>query len=129
MKRFAIIYGLLLILVVVLADTRHLGPLKALYDFPLGDKVGHFLIFGLFSLIVNLSILEPRTNSVIQTNENYGNNRLALKTSLIISAFAGLEELSQLLFPSRNSSVFDLIASCLGIAFFVWIALRIKNKN
>jgi VanZ family protein len=129
MRRIAIIYGLLIILVVVLADTQHLGPLKALYDFPFGDKVGHFLIFGLFSLLNNLSVLETRTNPINQINVNHGDNKLVVKTSLIISGFVGLEELSQLWFPSRNSSVFDLMASCLGIAFFAWIALRIKNKN
>lgn len=129
MKRLAFIFGLMIIIIVILADTRHLGFLGALYDFPYGDKVGHFFLFGLFSLVVNLSVFESRTASAADASIKPGYNRIAINTSLIIAAFAGLEEFSQLWFPSRTSSLFDLLASCLGIAFFTWLALRIINRD
>ncbi len=39
MKRLAIIFGLFIVVIVVLADMRQLGFLYAVYDFPFGDKV------------------------------------------------------------------------------------------
>ena len=127
MKRLAIICGFIIIFIVILADTGHLGPIGVLYNFPYGDKVGHFLIFGLFSMIVNLSIIESRSISASTNHRQQGYVRTAIITSLIIAVFVGLEEFSQLFFPSRNASVFDLLASYLGIAFFTWLTLRIKR--
>ncbi len=57
MKRWAILCGLAILLIVILADTRRLGFLGVIYDFPNGDKVGHFLLFGLLSLLVNLAVV------------------------------------------------------------------------
>jgi polysaccharide biosynthesis protein VpsQ len=57
MKWLATLFGLFIIAIVILADTRHLGFLYALYNFPFGDKVGHFFLFGLLSLFVNLSVI------------------------------------------------------------------------
>ena len=128
MKRLAFIFGLLIIIIIILADTRHLGFLERLYDFPSGDKVGHFLVFGLFSLTVNLRTLETKFGSTIHNPSKQEYRRVAINTSLIISAFAGLEEFSQIWFPSRTASLFDLAASCLGIASFAWLALRIKTR-
>jgi VanZ family protein len=129
MKRLAFIFGLIIIIIVILADTRHLGPLGAIYDFPYGDKVGHFFLFGLFSLVVNLSVFESRSVSAAQSMLKPDYKRSAIITSLIIAVFVGLEELSQLWFPSRTSNAFDLLASYLGIAFFTWLSLRIKKKE
>jgi VanZ family protein len=121
MRRWAIFFGLFIVVIIILADTRHLGSLGRIYDIPFGDKVGHFFLFGLLSLVVNLAVFEPRPKQEP--------SRLALITSLILALFIGLEELSQIWIPSRTSSVFDLIASYLGVAFFAWCAVRIKSRT
>ena len=120
----ALLFGLFIIVIVILADTRHLGFLYALYNFPFGDKIGHFFLFGLLSLFVNLSMIgsasEPKGQPPVE------NKNKMIKASLILAVFVGLEELSQRWFPARTSDLFDLLASYLGIAFFAFLALKIK---
>lgn len=119
MKRWAVFFGLFIITVIVLADTRHLGFLHVVYDFPYGDKAGHFILYGLLSLVVNLSVFEARPPSDWK--------RAAIVTSLILALLIGLEEFSQRWFPSRTFSLVDLAFSYLGVAFFAWLALRLKR--
>ena len=118
MKRWAALFGLVIIGIVVMADTGHLGFVARLYDFPYGDKVGHFLLFGLLTLLVNLAAFEARPMQ--------DRPALAIKVSLSLAVLIGLEELSQRWFPSRASSVLDLAASYLGVAVFAWLAIRIR---
>ncbi len=127
MKRVAFIFGMFIVIIIILADARLLGRLGAIYDFPFGDKVGHFLLFGLFSLVVNLSVFEARSVPSTGMQVKQDHRRSAVITSLIIAVFVGLEEFSQSWFPSRTFSLFDLSASYLGIAFFTWLALRLKK--
>jgi len=66
MKRLAIFFGVFIVVIIILADEGKLGFLHAVYDFPYGDKAGHFILCGKLSLVVNLSVFEarpPRTSS------------------------------------------------------------------
>ncbi len=121
MKKWAVLFGVFIVAVIVLADTRHLGFLGRLYDFPYGDKVGHFLLFGLLSLLVNLAVLERWRESEAW--------HVVLGVSLILVGLIGLEEFSQRFFPARTSSIWDLTASYLGVALFAWAALRIAGTK
>jgi VanZ family protein len=121
MKRTAILYAILIVILVLAADTRHLGSLRQVYDFPGGDKVGHFVLFGILSLLMNLSVLQGRPAA--------GMTRSVILYSLLLAGLVGLEELSQQWIPSRTSSVLDLAASYAGIAFFAWLALRIRMRR
>lgn len=127
MKRLAIFFGIFILIIVILADTRHLGNLYALYDFPFGDKVGHFFLFGLLSMAINLSIL----GSELQPDPSIRPNIIhkVIQASLILALFVGIEEFSQRWFPSRTSDVFDLLASCLGITFFAVMAFMINKMR
>jgi polysaccharide biosynthesis protein VpsQ len=127
MKWLAIFFGLFIVVIVVLADTRHLGFLYPVYNFPFGDKVGHFFLFGLLSLVVNLNVLVPASGPLVQSQVE--NKHKVVKASLILALFVGLEELSQRWFPARTSDLFDLSASYLGIAFFAFSALKIKARR
>ncbi len=104
---------------ILLADTGHIGELGRIYDFPNGDKIGHFILFGLLSFVVNLSVFEARPSS--------DKRRLAVITSLILALFIAAEELSQNFFPTRTADIFDFFASCAGVAFFAWLAYRLKR--
>jgi len=43
-----LLFSLLLVVIVILANLDQFPqPIKYLYDFPGGDKVGHFALFGL----------------------------------------------------------------------------------
>jgi polysaccharide biosynthesis protein VpsQ len=119
MKRWAIFFGLFIILIIILADTRHLGYLGRVYDFPNGDKVGHFVLFGVLSFVVNLSVFEARPLT--------DKKRLAVITSLLLALFIGLEEYSQRFFPARTADIFDFLASCAGVTLFAWLAYRLKR--
>lgn len=127
MRRSAIIFGIFILIIVILADTRHLGGLYALYDFPFGDKVGHFFLFGLLSMAINLSVISTELQPDPSTRPS--NIRKVIQASLILALFVGLEEFSQRWFPSRTSDVFDLLASCLGITFFAVMALMINKMR
>jgi VanZ family protein len=127
MKRLAIFFGIFIVVIVVLADMRHLGFLYAVYDFPFGDKVGHFFLFGLLSLVVNLSVLGSASGPLIQSQVD--NKSKVVKASLILALFVGLEEFSQRWFPARTSDLFDLSASYLGIAVFAFVALKKKTRR
>jgi VanZ family protein len=121
MKRWAAIYGIGVIALIVLADTDRLGFLNRVYDFRDGDKAGHFLVFGLLSLLVNLSAFEqwPFRNAA----------QLALRVSVMLAVPIGLEELSQRWISTRVSSVLDLAASYLGVTAFAWLAVQIARRK
>ncbi len=121
MKWWALGFGVVIVGIIVLADTRHLGFLGRLYDFPYGDKVGHFLLFGLLSLLVNLAALERWRKSEAW--------HVVLGVSLLMAMLIGLEEFSQRFVPARTSSIWDLTASYLGVALFAWAALKIAGRK
>ncbi len=118
-RRLAVFYGLGIVAIIVLADTQHLGFLGRLYDFPYGDKLGHFFVFGLLSLLVNMAVLERWP----------GNRMVVLRTTLVLAALIAIEEFSQRWFPARTSSAWDLMASYLGVATFAWLAVQISRRR
>ena len=50
-------FFVLLLVVIVAADIGRLGPLQAVYSFQHGDKAGHFVLLGLFAVLVDLAAL------------------------------------------------------------------------
>lgn len=85
---------------------------------PMGDKLGHFLLFGLLAWAMNLalagrSFLLWRRPAV----------RMYFGTAGVL-VLVTVEELSQAWFPSRTCDVRDWVADVLGIAFFTWVSAR-----
>lgn len=114
-----ILFSLFIVALVIGADAGQFPqPLKYLYDFPGGDKAGHFILFGLLSFLLNRSALSlfPNRNPT----------RLILVVSLFLSILIGLEEWSQSLFPARTMSIIDLAASYLGVFVFAVLAFRTR---
>ncbi|MBI5295426.1 MAG: VanZ family protein [Chloroflexi bacterium] len=114
MKWLAIGFSIFIVTVIVLADTGLLpGMISGLYDFPNGDKLGHFILYGILSLLLNLAFLSrPSVNPA----------RTLWTVSLILSILIGLEEWSQSLFDSRTMDIVDLLASYAGVAVFALLA-------
>ena len=121
MKWLTILFGLFIILIIVLADTGNLGILQLVNRIPLGDKVGHFTLYGILTLLINLT--------VFQSVPAQDRRRIAVISGLILALLIGLEEFSQQNFSSRTFSLSDLTASYLGVIFFSWLALRIQRRT
>jgi polysaccharide biosynthesis protein VpsQ len=120
MKWLTVLFTVFILVIIVLADTDRLGLLKIINTLPLGDKLGHFLLYGILALLINLTLfrsLPSRTRTSI-----------AVTSGLILALLIGIEEFSQQYFSSRTYSLGDLTASYLGVIFFSWMALKTKNK-
>jgi VanZ family protein len=115
------IYVFFFAVLVILADlrgTRHL--LDFVGGIPFGDKIGHFILIGIFSLLVNLS-LGAKTRRSGGLNFPVG--------SLIVSAIVTIEEFSQLFVGGRSFDINDLLADYLGIFVFGRIARSIYRNT
>ena len=122
MKWLAILFAFLLLLVIVLADMGALPNfLRVWKDLPYGDKAGHFILYGILTLLVDLALFRslPRRSPKL----------VLVMIGLILAVLIGLEEFSQQYFANRTSSLTDLIASFLGVIFFSWLALRIARRK
>ena len=125
MKWLAILFGILGVVIIVLADAgtlpRYLGPV---YDFPNGDKVGHFLLYGILVFLIDLTLFQA-----LPPSSSLGTRRklLAVKCGLILALIITVEEFSQQYFPHRTFDLIDLTFSYLGVIFFSWLALKIKK--
>lgn len=119
MKWLAALFGLFILLIIVLADRGQLGILGWLDRIPFGDKIGHFVLYGILTLLLDLALFRslPRLDRRL----------LSLRIAFILALLIGLEEFSQIFFPNRSFDLVDLAFSYLGVFFFSWVALRIKQ--
>ena len=118
MKWLTILFGLFIVGIIILADMGKLGILNFLTAHNL-DKVGHFVLYGILTLLLDLTLFRALPNHSRQS--------IVVWYGLILALIIGLEEFSQRFFPSRHSDIVDLTFSYLGIIFFSWLALRIKR--
>lgn len=118
-KWLAIAFSIFIVIVIILADMGTLpGLIRSLYDFPNGDKLGHFILYGILSLLLNLAFtLRPGLNLL----------RTILTVSLTLAALIGLEEWSQSLFGSRTMDIVDLLASYAGVAVAALVAWQVRK--
>ena len=120
MKWLAFFFVLFILLIIVMADMGVLAHyLGFLYLYPFGDKVGHFVLYGILALLVNLA--------VFRSAPPQRRKSIAAKVGLILAFFIGLEEFSQQFFASRTFDLVDLTFSYLGVITFSWLALKIKK--
>jgi hypothetical protein len=120
-KWAAILFALFIVLIIILADAGRLGLLAILNSLPFGDKLGHFILYGILALLLNLSI--------IHSFPHQNRTRLAVKIGLVLILLIGLEEFSQRYFASRSFDLVDLTFSYLGVIFFSWAAIRTPGVN
>ena len=118
-KWSAVLFSLFIITIIVLADTGRLGILKIINQIPYGDKAGHFILYGILTLLIDLTL--------IRSLPNRGPKLVTVICGLTLALLIGLEEFSQQYFPSRTFDLMDLTASYLGVIFFSWLALKIKK--
>ena len=120
MRYLAALFLAFIIGLIVLADLDLLPDfVRKLYDFPNGDKLGHFIIYGLLNFFITrafLSSLPSRTRGWV-----------TLSIGMILSFIITLEEFSQKYFASRTFSYLDLFASLLGVLVGGWAAYKTKR--
>jgi VanZ family protein len=121
MKYLAVFFFIFVIGVVVLADNGSLpNSIRALYDFPNGDKVGHFILFGLLDFIITRAFL----SSFLSKPRSWVTFSIGLTLALLIA----LEEFSQKFFSTRTFDLVDLLASYAGIVMFGFLAFFGKSR-
>ena len=120
MKWLTILFALFILFIIVLADTGNLWRLGFLNRIPYGDKAGHFLLYGILTLLLDLTLLRSGRFKLPP-------NLLVLRVALVLALLIGIEEYSQQFFAKRTFDLVDLAFSYLGVAFFSWVALKYKS--
>ena len=121
MKWYAVVFILLIILILVLADAGRLpNEIAMFYSFHYGDKAGHFLLMGLLNFLVVMSFTFRRSANLAQ---------VCLVCSLVVGVLVTLEEASQLFFASRTASWGDLLSSYAGIILFGILAFWLRARK
>lgn len=112
--------------IIYLANT---GGQSIFFDFvralPFGDKLGHFGLFGLLTLLMNFAC-KLKTIKIGPVSVYLG--------AILVFSFAIIEELSQFFVVSRTLDITDVLADIVGIVFFSGLTFlinkwRIKNES
>lgn len=115
------LYLVLLAGIVLLADNHQYQALfNGIRRIPGGDKLGHFLLMGLLSFLLNAS-LSCRTTRLFGARVLLG--------SAIACAAVTLEELSQIFVRYRTFDPVDLLFDYAGIWAFGRLALQLKLRR
>ena len=114
---------ILILILIVLIVNLGLGPVyfPFIYNYPGMDKIGHFILMGILSFLVN-TLLKGEKISVLSLS--------LLKGSLIVIFIVMLEEFSQIFLTYRAFSLLDIFADLLGIILFGRLAdLYLRSKS
>lgn len=107
--------------IIVCADIGQPGLLaNKIRYLPFGDKGGHFLLYGLLTLLVNLAL----NNRRVQLG-----SWLLLAGSLGVTIFAIGEELTQLFLANRSFELADIACDLLGIFAFSLFAVKSQQQQ
>ncbi|MET0752173.1 MAG: VanZ family protein [Pyrinomonadaceae bacterium] len=119
-KILTIVYIFILAGIIVLADLKGTQYLLNFVRFvPYGDKVGHFFLMGMFSLMLNLA-LNARTFRLWKIQFLLG--------TLIVLIVVTIEEFSQKFIRGRSFDLTDLVVDFAGIFIFGELARLICRK-
>lgn len=119
MKWITILFTLFILLIIVLADLGKLDSVAFIHRIPYGDKAGHFILYGILTLLLDLTL--------IRSLPHRSPGLVILSVGLILTLLIGLEEFSQQYFSKRTFDLIDLWFSYLGVIFFSLIALKKKT--
>jgi VanZ family protein len=120
MIRIATVLFIFIVLgIVVLADQGS-ALLSFVRDIPAGDELGHFVLMGTVSFLVNMSLSASRIKVLSWS---------VLKGSVFVVIVVTLEEFSQLFFKYRTFSLTDLACDYAGILLFGQLAIRLVARQ
>ncbi len=118
-KILTVCYILILAGIIFIADTKSTRYLLSFIKFvPYGDKIGHLILFGFLSILVNWCL-------------NFLRFYRVLLGSLIVMVIVTIEEFSQIYISGRSFDLQDLIFDFIGIFTFGEIAsyFLLNRKN
>ena len=122
MKYVSVLFFIFIITVIVLADNVSLPhAIRTTYGFPYGDKLGHFILFGLLNFFV--------TRAFLSSSPSKSRSWVTLSVGLILALLITLEEFSQQFFSTRTFDLLDLLASYAGIVAFAFLAVYWKRPR
>jgi len=119
MKWNAALFGLFIICIIVLADKGMLSVLGIIKEIPNGDKIGHLILYGILTLLIDLAFF--------RSHQDVSRSLIVLRVAFVLALLIGLEEYSQKFIPSRTFSLVDLAYGYVGVILFSWIALQTKK--
>ena len=121
MKWMAGLFVLILILIVIIANLG-LGPLlfPFVYYIPWGDKLGHLILMGILSFLVNLAMGASKVRIL---------SKDILTGSLLVLVVVTLEEFTQLFLKFRGFSIVDLLFDYAGIIAFGRLAEVVVRRR
>lgn len=112
-------YTICVFSITALADA---GFSSSIYGFlkviPHYDKIGHFLVYGFWSFLLNYSLNFRKMH--------FGTFKL-FTGSFIALLILSFEEYSQSYFITRDCSIYDLMANYSGILIFGIISEKLRN--
>ena len=118
---FTILFAAFLTVILYLINTGQDNPLfKLVRETPYGDKIGHFVLFGLLTLALNLC-LKMRSISALGIRWPIG--------SLIVFLVVTIEEGSQHFMITRSFDLNDWFANVLGIIVFSLFPRKRKDRS
>ena len=93
--------------------------ITALYAFPHGDKVGHFLLMGLVAFFLGLAFCSGRKE---------GRKKRLCIAGIAFIVLTTIEEMSQTYFANRSMDAVDLLCSYAGIFMGTLLAWSFCSK-
>jgi len=116
----AVLFAIFIVCIILLANHDELRHrIEFFISFRHADKVWHFLLMGVMSLLLNLALTARQIR--------IGPAKILLG-SLIVAVLATGEELSQGFLKTRTMDVFDWLADMAGIVMFGWIAAMLVRR-
>jgi VanZ family protein len=121
MRFAAIAWTIVVVSIVILADTQRLGPvLDVIAIVPAGDKIAHFFLMGGLAATVSLAL-------------GWSGNREPARSVMLgsggVLAVVALEELSQRWIAWRNFDLVDFVADVLGIMLGAALAFTVLSRR
>ncbi len=112
-----ILFSCFIIWIIYMANA---GQNNAIFEIvkatPYGDKIGHLLLFGLLTLVLNFGL---KFRMCIKGKYLLG--------TIVVLMFVIVEESSQYWIPTRTFDGIDLIADFIGILLFDFISRRLNK--
>ncbi len=106
----AILFFLFICYIIICADLGQAGFLAGqVRNLPFGDKMGHFILYGILAFLVNLAFRNAHWQLASFS---------VLKGSTLVIVFAIAEELTQLFLANRSFEMVDILCDLLGIYVF-----------
>lgn len=115
------LFALFIVMIIIIANWGTLPfMIGMIYTYPMGDKLGHFILMGLLTFLVNLSLSAKKIRLF---------SRQILLGSVLVFSAVVFEEFSQLFVLSRSFSLLDLSFDFIGILCASWLITRLCSPK